>query len=100
MKERHTHTHTCWDGLGLHLQADLDQVHGGAQPHGHEPGEGAGHRQVQQAAGLQLVAVAILADQPLGVAEEAEHQGVVDGDAGEGERHALKEPRHLEETRG
>ena len=78
----HTHTHTCEDRLGLHLQADLDQVDGGAQAYGHQTGEGAGHRQVQHATGLQLVAIAILADYPLGVAEEAEHQRVVDRDAG------------------
>lgn len=41
------------------------------------------------------VAIAILAYESLCVAEEAKHHRVVDGDAGQRERHALKEPRDL-----
>lgn len=87
--------HTCQNRLRLHLQPDLDQVHRRPQAHRHQPGQHAGRRQVQQAAGVAPVAVAVGADEPLRVAEEAEDHRVVDGDAGQRERHAFKEPRRL-----
>lgn len=90
---------TCQHRLRLHLQSDLDQIHGGPQPHRHQPRQYAGHGQVQHAAGMAPVAIAILANEPLCVAEEAKHHRVVDGDAGQREGHALKEARDLEKSR-
>lgn len=49
---------------------------------------------------MPAIAIAILADESLRVAEGAEHHGVVDGDAGQGERQALEEAADLKQMIG
>lgn len=63
----------CQNHLCLHLQSDLDQVHWSAKAHRHQSGQHAGHGQVQHATRMPPVVVAILAYEPLSVAEEAKH---------------------------
>lgn len=44
---------------------------------------------------MRWVSVAELAEEPLRVAEDAEHHGAVDGDAGQWEGHTFEEAGHL-----
>lgn len=84
--------------LCLHLQPDLDEVHGPSQPDRDHTGHHAGQEQVRQCAwrtGLGFPA-AVLAEEPLRVTEDPKHHGVVDGNAGKGEGHALEEAKHLQ----
>lgn len=83
----------------MHLESDLNQIHWSSQAHGHQSGQHAGHGQVQHAAGMLPVTIAIIAYESLSVTEEAKHSRVVDRDAGQGERHALKESCDLKKSR-
>jgi hypothetical protein len=83
--------------LCLHLQSDLDEFHGPAQPNRDHTSQHASQEQIRQTsarASLEFP-TAVLAEEPLGVAEDPEHHRVIDGDAGQGEGHALEEAKHL-----
>lgn len=86
---------TCQEWLGLHLQPDLDQVHRAPHAHGHQTSHHAGEHLVQHATGPPGIAMAKLAEEPLRIAEDAEHHRVVERDAGQGEGESFEEAMNL-----
>lgn len=79
----------------MHLQPDLDQLHGGANAHGDDPCHDAGQGDVGQGGRGGGVAVALPNEEALRVAEDAEHHRAVDAHAGQREGHALEEASQL-----
>lgn len=83
--------------LCLHLQSDLDEVHGPAQPNRDHTSHHASQEQIRQTSARAILQfpTAVLAKEPLSVAEDPEHHRVIDGNAGQGEGHALEEAENL-----
>lgn len=85
--------------LRLHLEPYLYQVHRSADAHRDKPSHHAGQSHVGEHRCAIQVSVPELAEEPLRVAEDAEHHGAVDSHAGQREGHAFEEANHLPRER-